>query len=209
MISSHECRAVAAVPTTATATGPVDQEGKTMWRRQQNHAEQTARAEGVHAASALAVHLQNGGRLEPIQATDVPLAEGETALADVWCSAARFYGTDVVQLRSTGYFEDHPSFGRQWVPNPHEARRRREAEAAAEPQWRDHTPARLVLTSTGVRLRPTGSPTWMPFDHCLLAGLTTGPGELVLSYSVCAPLLIAGTAAPWLGVAIEHLRQAG
>ncbi|MFD7580552.1 hypothetical protein, partial [Kitasatospora sp. NPDC059817] len=198
----------------ATAPGPVDQEGPAMWRRRQNHAEEIARAEGVHAASALAAHLQNGGRLVPVEVTDVPLAEGEFAFADVQCSAARFYGTDdVVHPRSTGYFENHPTFGRQWVPNAAlDARRRREAEAAAVPQWRDHTPARLVLTTAGVRLRPANSRTWMPFDHCLLSDLsdlTAGPGELVLSYSVCAPLLVAGPAVPWLGVAIEHLRQGG
>ncbi|GLW74689.1 hypothetical protein Kpho02_69860 [Kitasatospora phosalacinea] len=37
---------------------------------------------------------------------------------------------------------------------------------------------------------------------------STRPGELVLSYSVCAPLLVAGPAVPWLVVAIEHIRQA-
>ncbi|WP_251058502.1 MULTISPECIES: hypothetical protein [unclassified Streptomyces] len=137
------------------------------------------------------------------------MAEGELALADVMCSAARFYGTDVVSPRSAGYFEDHPTFGRRWVPNPQlDARRHREAEAVAEPQWRDHTPARLVLTSIGVRLRPSGSPTWLPFDHSLLSAVTAGHAEVVLSYTVCAPLLLAGPAAPWLGVAIEHLRHA-
>lgn len=180
-----------------------------MWQRRQNRAEEAARAEGEQAASALAAHLRKGGRLVPVEAAGVPLAVGETALADVSCWAARFYGTDVEYPRSTGYFENHPTFGQQWVPNPHNARRQREAEAAAEPQWRDHTPARLVLTYEGVRLRPANSSAWMPFDHCLLTGLTAGPGELVLSYSVCAPLLITGPAAPWLGVAIEHLRQTG
>ncbi|MFD6538920.1 hypothetical protein, partial [Streptomyces goshikiensis] len=196
-------------PTAAATTGPVDQEGKAMWRRQQTQDEEIAYAEGVHAASALAVHLHNGGQLVPVEAADVPLAEGEVVLADLWASAARFYGTDVESPRSSGYYESHPTFGRQWVPNPHETRRRREAEAAAEPQWRDHTPARVVLTSTGVRLRPASSPTWMPFDHCLLTAVTADPGGLVLSYSVCAPLLVAGPAAPWLAVAVEHLRRTG
>lgn len=74
------------------------------------------------------------------------------------CSAARFYGTEVAHLPSTsGYFEDHPTFGRQWVSNGRlDAHRRQEAEAAALPQWRDHTAARVLLTSIGVRLRPTG-----------------------------------------------------
>ncbi|MFB7651534.1 MULTISPECIES: hypothetical protein [unclassified Streptomyces] len=138
----------------------------------------------------------------------LPLADGEVAFADVACSAARFYGTEVVYPRPAGYFENHPTFGQQWVPNRRlDGRRSREAEDAAVPQWRDHTAARVVLTSTGVRLKPTGSPTWLPFDHALLTVVSAGQPEAVLSYSVCAPVLLSGWAAPWLGVAIEHLRR--
>lgn len=179
-----------------------------MWRRRQGRAEDAARPDAVQAGSALALHLQNGGELAAVQVDDLPLADGEIALADVTCSVARFYGTDIVDPRSAGYFENHPAFGRRWVPNRRlDARRRQEAEAAAEPQWRDHTVARVVLTSTGVRLKPSGSSTWLPFDHALLSGVTTGQPEVVLSYSVCAPLLLTGPAAPWLGVAIVHLRR--
>ncbi len=179
-----------------------------MWRRRQGRVEDTTRPDAAQAASALALHLQNGGELAPVQVHGLPLAEGEITLADVACSVARFYGTDIVQPRTAGYFENHPSFGRRWVPNRRlDARRLREAEAAAEPQWRDHTVARVVLTSAGVRLKPSGSPTWLPFDHALLSGVTTGQPEVVLSYTVCAPLLLTGPPAPWLGVAIEHLRR--
>lgn len=180
-----------------------------MWRRRENWADDAARPDAGQAVSALALHLQNGGELAPVQVADLPLAAGEIALADVMCSAARFYGTDVVYPRPAGYFEDHPTFGRRWVPNHRlTARRRQEAETAAEPQWRDHTPARVVLTSTGLRLRPSGSPTtWLPFDHSLLSGVAMGRPEVVLSYSVCAPLRLTGPAAPWLGIAIEHLSR--
>lgn len=181
-----------------------------MWRRRQSQAGNDVRPDAVEAASALALHLQNGGELSPMQVADLPLAAGETALADVMCSAARFYGTDIVDPRQAGYFEDHPTFGRRWIANNRlDARRRQEAESAAEQQWRDQMPARVVLTSTGVRLRPSDSSDWMPFDHALLSGVTTGYSEVVLSYTVCAPLLLAGPAAPWLGVAIEHLRYKG
>jgi hypothetical protein len=179
-----------------------------MWRRRQNREQDSVQLDAEQAASALALHLQNGGELAPVPVVDLPLAHGEIAHADVMCSAARFYGTDVAHRRSAGYFEDHPTFGRRWVPNHRlDARRHRDAEAAAEPQWRDHTPARVVLTSTGVRLRPSASPAWLPFDHVLLAGVTMGHREVVLSYTVCAQLLLAGPAAPWLGVAIKHLRS--
>ncbi|MFF5106115.1 hypothetical protein [Streptomyces sp. NPDC000134] len=179
-----------------------------MWSRPRDRAEDAARAD-VQAASALSAHLQGGGRLVPVQAAGLVLAAGEVAFADVACSAARFYGTEVDHPASvSGYFENHPTFGRRWVSNGRlDVRRRQEAEDAARPQWRDHTGARVVLTSVGVRLLPVGAHEWMPFDHALLTGVAAEPPAVVLSYSTCAPLLLSGPAAPWLGVAIEHLHH--
>ncbi|KDR60943.1 hypothetical protein GTY78_23695 [Streptomyces sp. SID4934] len=177
-----------------------------MIRSRRNRAE-TARQEAELSASALAHHLQHGGGLTAITVPDLPLAEGETAVADVVCWAERYYGTDLVVPSATGYFEQHPSYGKRWVPNHHlDARRLREAEQAAAPQWQDQTTARVVLTSTGLRLRPASDPAWLPFDHALLTDITVGQGEVVVSYRTCAPLRLAGIPAPWLGVAIKHLR---
>lgn len=179
-----------------------------MWSRRRDRAEDAVRSDAVQAASALTLHLQDGGGLVPVQVHGLALAAGEVAFADASCSAARFYGTDVDYPTSTGYFEHHPTFGRRWVTNRRlDARRQQEAEDAALPQWRDHTAARVVLTSAGVRLLPRGAREWMPFDHALLTGVTAEPPTVVLSYSTCAPLLLSGPAVPWLGVAIEHLRH--
>ncbi|MEU9120556.1 hypothetical protein AB0C96_11965 [Streptomyces sp. NPDC048506] len=180
-----------------------------MWLRRRNRGQDTTRPDAAQAATALALHLQGGGELTPVPVDGPPLADGEVAFADAQCSAARFYGTEVDYPSSTnGYFEDHPTFGRRWVTNGRlDARRRQEAEDSALPQWRDHTAARVVLTSVGVRLLPVGTNDWLPFDHALLSGIAAKPSAVVLSYSVCAPLLLSGPAAPWLGVAIEHLHQ--
>ncbi|MEV7090140.1 hypothetical protein AB0O07_30370 [Streptomyces sp. NPDC093085] len=178
-----------------------------MRSRRRNRTEDAV-PDAVQAAAALAAHLQGGGDLLPVHVDGLALVDGELAFADVTCAAARFYGTDVVYPSSTsGYFEDHPTFGRRWVANSRlDARRRREAEDAALPQWRDHTMTRVVLTSIGVRLLPVGSRDWMPFDHTLLTGITHEQSAVLLSYSVCAPLFLSGPAAPWLGTAIGHLR---
>lgn len=208
MISSHKGSGSSTDFTVDDPAGPLNQKGSIMWRRRRDQAEGPTRTDAAQAASSLALYLQSGGELAPTQVGDLPLSDGEIAFADVTCSAARFYETEVVYPRSRGYFENHPTFGRQWVStNRLDARRRQEAEDGAAPQWRDHTAARVVLTSTGVRLKPTGSPAWLPFDHALLTGVTAVQPGLVLSYSVCAPLLLSGAAAPWLGVAIEHLRR--
>ncbi|MGW7292828.1 hypothetical protein ACWGIB_10635 [Streptomyces xiamenensis] len=179
-----------------------------MWRRRLDRAGDLPPRAAGEAAHRLAHHLQAGGELAPVAVDDFPRADGEVAFADVVCSIARFYGTDVVHPRLVGDFEYHPTFGQQWVSNRRlDARRLREARDAAEPQWRDHNVARVVLTSMGVRLKLPGSPTWLPFDHALLSGLSAQGHGVVLSYTVCAPLLLAGAAAPWLGVAVEHLRN--
>lgn len=181
-----------------------------MWGRR-TKAGAAARQEGEQTAVQLELHLQAGGALAPIPMTALPLDDGETAYADVLCSVARYYGTEVVYPRmGAGYFEDHPTFGRRWVPNRRlDERRRREAEADAQERWRDHASARVVLTSAGVRISPAGSGTWLPFDHVLLTDITSHPDQptVALSYSVCAPLLLSGPAVPWLGAAIRHLWQ--
>lgn len=180
-----------------------------MWRRQST-AGLEACQEAERTAAQLELHLQAGGALVPIPVTGLLLDGGETAFADVTCSVARYYGTEILYPPGgAGYFEDHPTFGRQWVPNRRlDERRRREAEADAQERWRDHTSARVVLTSAGLRISPDEG-TWLPFDHVLLTDVTTHTDQptVTLSYSVCAPVLLSGSAAPWLGVAIRHLCQ--
>ncbi|MEV0278599.1 hypothetical protein AB0I22_19755 [Streptomyces sp. NPDC050610] len=179
-------------------------------RRRRDHAvDAAARHEAEQAAAGLARHLEAGGALAPVPAPGLALEPGETAYADVVCGMARFYPTDVVYQQGAGYFEAHPTFGRQWVPNARlDTRRRQQAEAEAQAQWRDHTTARVVLTSDGLRINPAGGPAdWLPFDHVLLSGISVAAArhELMLSYSVCAPLLLTGPAAPWLSIAIQRL----
>ncbi|AXG82649.1 hypothetical protein [Streptomyces paludis] len=173
---------------------------------------EAAHSEAEQAASQLQHHLQTGGELTPIHVPDLALDDGETAYADVLCTTARYYGTEIVYPHApAGYFKDHPTFGRRWVPNHRlNNRRRHEAEAEAQERWRDHAPARVVLTSDGLRIHPEGSPPrWLPFDHALLNNVSFRSGvlEVVLSYNVCAPILLAGPAAPWLRVAIEHIAR--
>ncbi|MFF3554618.1 hypothetical protein ACFYXL_14555 [Streptomyces tsukubensis] len=163
---------------------------------------------GANAAAQLKEYLDAGGELAPVPAPGLPLGPGETAYADVLCGTARRYATEVVYPPPAGYFEDHPSFGRRWVANPRlTARRNQAAEEVAQDRWRDQTSARVVLTSVGLRVLPTGTTAWLPFDHALLTGLMPSPEHqaVELSYSVCAPMMLTGTTVPWLTTAIKHL----
>ncbi|MEU4205338.1 hypothetical protein AB0F64_36125 [Streptomyces sp. NPDC026294] len=179
------------------------------WRKRRETGEEALVA-GQRAADELAAALRSGACLPSVQAPGLSLDPGEDVHADVMCGTARFYGTEVAYPQGrVGYFEDHPTFGRRWVDNRQlEARRRRDAEIDAQDRWRDHTAARVVLTSQGFRLRPApyGSD-WLPFDHVLLTGMKPRPacGQVVLTYSTCAPLHLTGPAVPWLVVALENL----
>ena len=177
------------------------------WTRRRSR-EMTLR-EGQEAASALSQHLQAGGSLQPVPAPGLALQDGEVAYADVTCTMSRWYATEVVYPRGrAGYYEDHPTFGRRWVDNPRlAARRTHEAEAEAQPRWREPCGVRVVLTSLGLRVLPHGSRVWLPFDHALLDDYTVPaqPGQLVLSYVSCAPLLRAGSGAPWLAATLAAL----
>ncbi len=179
------------------------------WRKRRETDEQ-ALISGKRAADELAAALRSGACLPSVQAPSLSLDPGEVAHADVTCGTARFYGTEVVYPQGrAGYFEDHPTFGRRWVGNRRlEARRRRDAEIDAQERWREHTAARVVLTSQGFRLRPIPfGAEWLPFDHVLLTGAAPVPDreQVELSYSTCAPLLLTGTAVPWLVVALDNL----
>ncbi|MFC7928739.1 hypothetical protein [Streptomyces cinereoruber] len=178
--------------------------------RRHRRAEAPARYDADTAAAQLEVYLQAGGSLRPVQLDDLALDQGEVAFADVRCTMARYYATTVTYPKApAGYYEDHPAFGRRWVPNHRlDARRRRAAEVEAQERWRDHAGARLVLTSEGLRINPLDAPgTWLPFDHALLTHIAAAPArrELVLSYSVCEPLLLSGNVVPWLSVALHSL----
>ncbi|MFE6737555.1 hypothetical protein [Streptomyces tubercidicus] len=172
---------------------------------------EAARYEAEQAAVQLNQHLQGGGSLVPVPAAGLALDAGETAYADVACGVARWYATDVIRPPRTGYYEDHPSFGRRWVPNRRlDARRRQQAEAEAQACWRDHCHGRVVLTSDGLRILSDQTAAWLLFDHALLTSITVAPArhELTVSYSVCAPVLLSGLAVPWLAVALPFLSPA-
>ncbi|MDX3388186.1 hypothetical protein PV682_43125 [Streptomyces niveiscabiei] len=171
--------------------------------------DEAAHRHATEAAAQLDAHLRAGGTLIPVPTPGYTPDPGETAYADVTCTTARFYATDLVLPPRAGYFENHPSLGRRWVTNRRlDAQRLQPAEAEAQEQWRDHEWARVLLTSDGIRINPPTSPdTWLPFDHVLLTNVTAEPDrqELVLSYSVCAPLLLTGPAVPWFTVTLGHL----
>ncbi|MFC1403223.1 MULTISPECIES: hypothetical protein [Streptacidiphilus] len=151
--------------------------------------------------------ITHGTALPTLSVPGLDLAPNEVAHADVMCGTARYYATHTVVPPEAGYYEVHPAFGRRWMPNRRlNARRHREAEAAAQLQWRDHDTARVLLTSVGLRLCPSGTALWLPFDHSLLTGITNGAtaGEVVLSYSSCPPLLLVG---PWADLLADTIRR--
>jgi hypothetical protein len=159
-------------------------------------------------ATQLSRAAEHGAVMPTARVGGLVLEPGEVAYADVICGTARYYATYPVVPPEAGYFEVHPAFGRRWVSNRRlNNRRRQEAEAVARLQWRDHTVARVVLTSVGLRVCPSGNAEWLPFDHSLLTGMTDSGEEdgVVLTYDCCPPLLLTGPAAAPLADTIKNL----
>jgi len=159
-------------------------------------------------AAQLSQAVAHGAVLPTVRVEGLVLEPGEVAYADVVCGTARYYATHPVLPPEAGYFEVHPAFGRRWVSNRRlNARRCQETEAVAQLQWRDHSTARVVLTSLGLRVCPSGTVEWLPFDHALLTGVTDAGegGGVVLTYACCPPLLLVGPGATPLGNTISYL----
>ncbi|WP_338684657.1 hypothetical protein QD712_29675 [Streptomyces acidiscabies] len=171
--------------------------------------DEAAHRHAAEAAAQLDAHLHAGGTLIPVPTPGYTPDPGETAYADVMCTTARFYATNPVLPPRAGYFENHPSLGRRWVTNRRlEARRLEQAVTGTQERWHDFEQARVLLTSAGLRISLVSAPgNWLSFDHALLTVLTANPAcqELVLSYSVCAPLLLAGFMIPRLETVFRYI----
>ncbi|MFG3259044.1 hypothetical protein [Streptomyces sp. NPDC048172] len=166
------------------------------------------------AARELQQWLEAGRPLPTIDVPDAPLADGEVAHADVLCTVARYYATEVhYPLGQRLYFEEHPVLGRRLredlVPTPGEFQA---AQRAAEPQWRDSSAARVVLSSSALHLQHgcAGGP-WSNFAHSHLAGFRpdANGNYISMNHPPHDPVLLGGPHVPWLTAALIHLLNRG
>jgi hypothetical protein len=158
-------------------------------------------AAGWDGAVHLYRHLVNGGIPEEVT-TSLLLAPGEHAYADLTLGYARFYGMDVTYRQTSGFFLGSPLFvaaGLAFNAAGNSLAKRR-AEAQAAPQWREHCPARVVVTTYCTMCFAHGR--WLRFPHSSAVDFNADMLNGVC-YLICngtEPLQLTGPQIPWLTV---------
>ncbi|MFD5827898.1 hypothetical protein [Lentzea sp. NPDC060358] len=153
------------------------------------------------AAVHLYRHLVAGGVPGEVP-TSLLLAPGEAAFSDLTLGYARFYGMDVSYQQTDGFFYGSPLFvaaglAATAVGN---SRARHRAENLAAPQWREHCPARVVVTNYCVMCFVGGR--WLRFSYPAVVDFNADmPGGVCyLIFDGAEPLQLTGPQVPWLVV---------
>jgi hypothetical protein len=85
------------------------------------------------------------------------------------------------------------------------ARLQRKARRLAAPQWRYYGPPTCTVV-TNHRLWCQIDGQWVNFDHDTITGYDLTNTTLTTSFVQASPLRISGPWAPWIAVAVAHLR---
>ena len=117
-----------------------------------------------------------------------------------YCAAEVVYGTGPAVVVGSPHFLVGYALGTL----VQRARLRRKANQLAQPQWRS---APLVCTVvTNRRLWCHVDSQWAYFDYDAITGYEFQDHALTVSFTQAIPLRITGAWAPWIAVAVAHLR---
>jgi hypothetical protein len=163
----------------------------------------------IQAARVLHADLCAQRRLVPIAPpTGLSLEPGEWVLGVFtqaltyhrYCAAEVVYPTGPALVVGSPHFLVGYALGRL----VQRARLRRKARRLFQPQWRS---APLVCTVvTNRRLWCQVDHRWTYFDYGAIAEYELHGQALTLSFTPAVPLRITGAWAPWIAVAVAHLR---
>ncbi|WP_158848687.1 hypothetical protein [Saccharothrix deserti] len=157
-----------------------------------------------NAAVHLYRHLVEGGIPDEIS-TSLLLAQGEAAYSDLTLGYARFYGMDVTYRQTSGFFLGSPLFVAAGlaVNAMGNSLAKRRAEEQAAPQWREHCPARVVVTTYCTMCFAHGR--WLRFPHPAVVDFNADMLNSVcyLIFNDAEPLQLAGPQVPWLVVLLS------
>lgn len=157
-----------------------------------------------NAAVHLYQHLVAGGIPGEVT-TSLLLAPGEATYSDLTLGYARFYGMDVTYERSSGFFLGSPLFvaaglAANAVSN-NIAKQRAQNQAA--PQWREHCPARVVVTNFCTMCFVYGRWLRFPYPNVVDFNADMLNGVCYLIFDDAEPLQLAGPQVPWLVVLLS------
>ncbi|MGH3663123.1 MAG: hypothetical protein ACRDT8_04520 [Micromonosporaceae bacterium] len=163
--------------------------------------------EGWASACQLYEHLMYGGELTELPPGAIRLEHDEVAYSDAMLGYARFYGTNVSYEQSSMLLLGSATFvaaglAANAIGN---ASARRQAEAMAAAQWREHANARTIITNRRLLCDHQGR--WLSFWHdgVMEFQVDLSSWLFVLRYQVGEPLMLHGPAAPWFAVIAAKL----
>ncbi|MEV8443303.1 hypothetical protein AB0425_38505 [Actinosynnema sp. NPDC051121] len=146
-------------------------------------------------------HLVNGGVPEEVT-TSLLLPPGEETYCDLTLGYARFYAMNVTYQQSSGFVLGSPLFvaaGLAFNAVSNSLAKRR-AEDQAAPQWREHCPARVVVTTYCTMCFAHGR--WLRFPHASVVDFNADMlnGVCYLIFNDTEPVQLTGPQVPWLAV---------
>jgi hypothetical protein len=130
----------------------------------------------------------------------IPYARSGSPQYFRYCPAEVVYSTGPAMVIGTPHFLTGYALGS--LVNG--ARLRRRARHLAQPQWRTMHLACTAVTNQ--RLWCHVNHHWVYFDHDAVTGYDLQGHALNLSFTSTVPLKITGPWAPWIAVAVAHLR---
>ncbi|MET9441079.1 hypothetical protein [Streptomyces sp. NPDC006610] len=169
--------------------------------------------QGWEAVCSLHRHLSNGGELVPVPTPGVLLEAGEIAYGDVSAHYARFYGTNVTYTERSGFYFGSPLFVAAGLVGDAVANSsaRNRAQAMAQPQWRDLSPCRAILTDRRMLLHVAAENRWVSLRHHEVVGFlpVLEQWALFTEYAQWEPMRLAGPSVPWMTAAAISVLNRG
>ncbi|MFJ5259969.1 hypothetical protein ACIQAC_05770 [Streptomyces sp. NPDC088387] len=175
--------------------------------------QQQLHQQGWEAAVSLHRYLSGGGELAPVPTPGILLEQGEIAYGDVSAHYSRFYGTNASYNHHSGFYFGSPMFvaagliGESVVNSSN----RNRAQAAAQPQWRDFSPCRAILTERRMLLHVAAENRWVTVRHHELVSFlpVLEQWALFTDYQQWEPMRLAGPSVPWLTAATISVLNRG
>lgn len=177
------------------------------WWSKEDHARMAWVQARRHAKEA-AWKVIDGQAIATIPPSDVGLRPGEALHSDSNLSYSRFYGMTVDYMRTNNAYYGRPLFvlsslAGQAIGN---SRRRRQAEAMAQAQWREQQVARVLITDQRFLIRTAER--WLTFDYGAMLTIAVSPDNwnVVVEFEGTEPLMLGGMMAPFAAVAAAAFR---
>ncbi|WP_162989333.1 hypothetical protein [Glutamicibacter nicotianae] len=156
------------------------------------------------AAAQLAGDLYDGTWRPQDPPWDVVTESNELVICAANANYARFYGSDVTYMQSSGFLMGHPTFvavgvlAMAWGNRT----RRTQAEALAKEQWREQQEVLAVITNHRVICRRQDG-VWLSFyfHGASSMDIDSSTGTMIMQFPDTQPLILGGTGGLYAAVA--------